>query len=173
MNDAGIQSAMTALAAGDRASFDVVFKALWPRCRAFARKLVDDAALADDATQQALWQLFSQATRFDAKKSAVSWALTLTAWQVRTVRRRRERRREDGVDDASPAIVCNGATPEQRTIDRRLIEQALDVVDALSPSDRDAVLRALDDDVAGDAASRKRRQRAFERLRAFWSARYG
>jgi RNA polymerase sigma factor (sigma-70 family) len=172
--DSEVQTAMTALAAGDRAAFDVVFRALWPRCRAFARKLVDDAELADDAAQQALMQLFAQSTRFDANKSAVSWALTLTAWQARTVRRRRERRREDGVDHAlAPSLACPSPSPEDRVVDARLVAQALDVVDALSPTDREAVLRALDDDKSGDAAMRKRRQRAFDKLRAFWSTKYG
>ena len=56
---------MAALAAGDRSAFDVVFRALWPRCRAFAQKLLDDDALADDAAQQALLQLFHEAPRFE------------------------------------------------------------------------------------------------------------
>src|SRR6185436_13828916 len=98
----GVQEAMAALAAGDRSAFDDVFRTLWPRCRSFARKLLDDDSAADDAAQSALLQLFNEAHRFDEKKSAVGWALTLTGFQVRTARKKRERRREDGavgVDD--------------------------------------------------------------------------
>ena len=177
-----LQGAMTALAAGDRSAFDVVFRALWPRCRGFAHKLLDDDALADDAAQQALLQLFHEAPRFDAKRSALSWALTLTAWQVRTAKRKRERRRETHVDASSArrderaelfAGSASSPSPEDAAVRARMVAAALDVVAELTPADRDAVMRALDDDTAGNPAQRKRRQRAFERLRAFWSARYG
>ena len=167
-----LQTSMTALAAGDRSAFDAVFRGLWPRCRAFAKKMIDDDALADDAAQAALLQLFHEAPRFDPSRSAVSWALTLTSWQVRTLKRRAQRRREDPVDaGVPPKAPC--ASPEDQTVNARLVAQALDVVDALSAADREAVMRALDDEASGDPSARKRRQRAFDRLRSFWRARYG
>lgn len=177
MND--LQGAMTALAAGDRSAFDVVFRSLWPRCRGFARTLLDDEALADDVAQQALLQLFHEAPRFDPKRSALSWALTLTAWQVRTAKQKRARRRESGIDATSQNNGAGSAgqpSPEDHAVRASLARAALALLADLAPADRDLVLGALDDDNpagAGDAAERKRRQRAFERLRAFWRARYG
>ncbi len=165
-----LQGAMAAVAAGDRSAFDDVFRALWPRCRAFARKLLDDDALADDAAQQALVQLFAQAPRFDPKRSAVGWALTLTLFQARTARKRRARRRDAGVPDD---VRAPSRSPEDHAVRADAVAAALDVVDGLSPLDRSEVLRALDDHDSGDAAARKRRQRAFERLRAAWRARHG
>jgi hypothetical protein len=91
---------------------------------------------------------------------------------VRTARRKRERRREDGWKAGAEAHPTCG-DPEKSAVRNDLVRAALDVVDGLSALDKDAVARALDDGEAGDPAARKRRQRAFDRLRAAWRERYG
>jgi DNA-directed RNA polymerase specialized sigma24 family protein len=70
---------------GDRAALDPLLVALWPRLRAFCARLVTPAD-ADDATQEALVKLCARLATYDRSRDAVTWALTLAAWECRTVR---------------------------------------------------------------------------------------
>src|SRR3954467_10338343 len=96
---------MLAAADGDRAALDPLFHALWPRCVAFAERMLGDRALAEDCAQDALVKLFGQLDRFDRERDALTWALAIATWEARTVRRRRARRggARAGAPAAAPA----------------------------------------------------------------------
>ena len=66
---ADLDRSMAALADGDRTAFNEVFASLWPVCRQFARRTLNDDALGDDAAQSALEKLFFQAPRYERGKS--------------------------------------------------------------------------------------------------------
>ena len=107
---------MAAAAEGDRAALAPLFHALWPIAVRYATRLVGDAQLAEDCAQDALVQLFGQLERYDPARDALTWALTLTTWQCRTARRRRDRRGEadelPADDDASHAAVDGASALE-------------------------------------------------------------
>jgi DNA-directed RNA polymerase specialized sigma24 family protein len=168
---AELRRLMARLADGDRAAFQPAFALLWPRLRAFAARYVA-AADAEDAAQAALLRVFSRASEYDADRDALAWALGIAAWECRTLRRKRERRREDHV--APPDERDPGATPEEAVIDRDLSAAAEAVLGTLRPIDIETLASAA----AGSpnlqgATFRKRLSRALARLRIAWRARHG
>ena len=160
---------MTAAADGDRGAVEPLFQLLWPVSVDFATKLVGDRALAEDCVQEALVKLFAQVDRFDRERDGTAWAFALVTWQARTIRKQRERRREDDVA-ANPSYEM-GSDP--------IFRAAIDEVLASLPArDRDVIVAAIvDDDALRDtlapATFRKRLERALSRLRLSWRSRHG
>jgi RNA polymerase sigma factor (sigma-70 family) len=156
---------LAALAAGDRDAFHPVFVRLWPVVRAFASRQLPSAD-AEDAAQQALIKVFGRASSYDPGRDPLTWALTITAYEIKTSRRQRQRRREDGAQEAEEQ-AAPGPTPEQWTVDRDL-ELALDSVLATLPEQDAGTLRAYAWGTPRDVAPatfRKRAQRALARLK--------
>lgn len=171
-----LQQDLTRLADGDREAFHPVFVALLPLLRRFASRSLAGAE-ADDAAQEALVKVFLRASEFDRERDALSWALGITAYEIKTSRRRRERRREVVGDPAEIEVHEDGApSPEAATIAADL-DSAIDAaLRGLGPADA-ATLRAFatgehPEDVA-PATFRKRVERSLTRLRARWRATHG
>ena len=100
----------------------------------------------------------------------MAWAVTVTAWEVRTVRKRRTRRREDPLDGSDRQDADD---PEATVVARDLLTAVSALVGDLSPADQAALASVLaDEDVAGETM-RKRRQRAVSRLRDAWRRFHG
>lgn len=161
-----IQEALTRLAQGQRAAFDVVFEGLWPLVRATCLRQLHHEAEAEDAAQRAMMTLFEQAADFDPQRSAVAWALTLAIWECRTTRRRWSRSRQEPLHFAEtftdPQAVCPDLRIEQRQ-QWALVEAA---IAQMSPIDRQTVEAMLSEQAppVPDATFRKRRQRMLARL---------
>ena len=167
-----LQEELSALARGDRAAFDPIFRRLWPLLRGFARRVLP-AEEADDAAQEALLRIFRRASEFDPARDALSWTLGIAAWQVRTHLTKRRRRRED-LREALPEREDPRASPEELAayaelaagLDRALAElPAGDAVTLL------AYARGERPDLPG-ATFRKRVERALARLRSLWRIRH-
>ena len=166
-----LSTLLARLADGDRDAFAPLFDRLWPIVRAFAGRVLGHDADADDVAQRALVSVFARAGEYDSTRDGVAWALGITAWECRTSRRTRERRRES----AEPIeIASTSPSPEDAMITADILS-AFDVVaGTLAPEDRAAL--GIDD---GDGTSvapatlRKRRQRALVRLRHAWSRLHG
>jgi RNA polymerase sigma-70 factor (ECF subfamily) len=165
-----LNQAMARLARGDRAAADEVFAALWPVLKAFAGRWLSGSPQAEDVAQQALLKVFRQAPSFDTSKDALTWALEVTVWECRTERKRVARSRaRDGEAHEVPAPT----TPERALEEAELARALEEAMAGLSERDREEVARVVREEAAGDAASRKRRQRALERLRALWRTLHG
>ncbi|WP_437579678.1 RNA polymerase sigma factor [Sorangium sp. So ce887] len=168
---------MRRLADGDRAAFEPVYAALWPAISAFCRRMLGGGeADAEDAAQQALLKVFDRASSFDPEADALTWALAIAAWECRTARRRRTRSRE-APDELIPSVAADLPTPEDAAIARDLDDAAREVLGTLAEADRETLRATLlegdrDPSVSG-AAFRKRRERAFARLREAWRRIYG
>jgi RNA polymerase sigma factor (sigma-70 family) len=166
-----LQQDLTRLADGDREAFHPVFAALFPLLRRFALRHLPYAD-AEDAAQEALVKVFLRASEFDPARDALSWALGITAYEIRTARRRRGRRKEADSDAAELAVRRDpAASPEDRTIASDL-DSALDAaIASLSAADADT-LRAytLGERPLGMAPAtfRKRLERGLARLREQW-----
>ncbi|MGZ6144007.1 MAG: RNA polymerase sigma factor [Myxococcales bacterium] len=147
-----------------------MFALLWPQLRAFAGRLVG-AADGEDAAQAALLKVFSRASEYDGERDALTWALGIAAWECRTLRKRRERRREES---ALPPAASEGPSPEEAAIDRDLRAAAEDVLGELRPIDIDTIVSiATGRRAVPGATFRKRAERALARFRLAWRARHG
>src|SRR5439155_20120989 len=134
---AELRRLMQRLADGDRGAFSPAFGLLWPRLRAFAVRYVG-AADGEDAAQAALLRVFSRAGEYDGDRDALAWALGIAASECRTLRRQRQRRREDPVPPPERADVR--ASPEEVAIERDLSVAAEAVLGSLRPMDLETIM---------------------------------
>ena len=161
------------LADGDRTAFGPVFDLLWPRLRAFTVQLIG-AADGEDAAQSALLKVFSRASEYDRERDGLAWALGIAAWECRTLRKRRERRREEFALAPEPALAPDASSPEEAAIDRDLQAAAQAVLGELRPIDVETILAIASGRRAVQGATfRKRAERALARFRMAWRARHG
>lgn len=162
------------LADGDRDAFHPVFVRLWPLLRGFVERHLPPED-AEDAAQEALVKVFARAAEFDPKRDALSWALGIAAYEIKTARRRRQRRRETGGAVAGIEVVDPQAGPEEVAIARERDEALETAFSALDPADV-ATLRAYIGGALPDVKGptfRKRVQRALGRLREAWRTSHG
>jgi RNA polymerase sigma-70 factor (ECF subfamily) len=168
-----LQQDLSRLADGDREAFHPVFVALLPLLRGFAARGLPPSD-AEDAAQEMLVKIYARAHEFDRTRDALSWVLGIAAYEIKTFRRRRERRREA---DSTPAEMAAredaAATPEELAIARNLDAAILTALTELRPADA-ATLRAFalgerPEDVPA-ATFRKRVERSLARLRDLWRA---
>ena len=156
------------LKAGDRSAFTPIYDALLPLTVGFARRLVGPNE-AEDAAQQALIKLFAQANAYDESKDVATWALSLTAWECRTLNTRARRRREVPIEGALEHAQYD---PTLAMLERKVLEEARAILLTLSPMDQDTLRRAFADEGRGPTF-RKRKQRALARLLAAWRTSHG
>jgi len=162
---------MCRLAEGDREAFEPVFAALWPVLRAFAARALTVPAEAEDAAQSALIKVFARAAEFDPLRAALPWALGIAAYECRTLRKSRARRREE-LTRAPPEGV-HARTPEDAAVERDLQAAAAVVLGGLSALDAETLLAAARGERDPSATFRKRLERALARFRKEWRARHG
>jgi RNA polymerase sigma-70 factor, ECF subfamily len=168
-----LQRDLARLADGDRDAFHPVFVRLWPLLRGFVGRHLPRED-ADDVAQEALVKVFARTAEFDPRRDALSWVLGVAAWEVRTSRRRRQRRREDPIPETLDRADA-GAGPEEAAIDgerRRMADDALALLDPADAATLRAFLAEEPPPVSG-ATFRKRVQRALARLRAAWRMSHG
>jgi DNA-directed RNA polymerase specialized sigma24 family protein len=166
-----LQRGMCRLAEGDREAFEPVFAALWPVLRSFAARALTVAAEAEDAAQSALVNIFARAAEFDARREALPWALGIAAYECRTLRKSRARRREELTVEPPEAVEAR--TPEDAAIERDLQAAAAAVLGGLSALDAETLLAAARGERDPSATFRKRLERALARFRKEWRARHG
>ena len=94
---------MVRLAEGDRGAFDAVFAGLWPELLVFVRSAMAGDPEAEDLAQQTLQKIFFRISDFDTSRDGVAWAFGIAIYEVRTLRRKRQRRKEVSADSASVA----------------------------------------------------------------------
>jgi RNA polymerase sigma factor (sigma-70 family) len=163
---------MVRLADGDRSAFQPVFSRAHPVLRQFADRMLAGAPEAEDAAQQALLKVFSRAANFDPGRDALSWMFALTAFECRTLRKRRERQAEE---HRLPEVLSEG-NPESALSELQLLSLAREVLGELRPADAEALRAAWESaprPALSGAAFRKRVQRAVERLRVAWRFKHG
>jgi RNA polymerase sigma-70 factor (ECF subfamily) len=165
---------MARLADGDRSAFAPAFGVLHPLLVRFCARLLPDGADAEDAAQAALLKVFTRAADFDASRDALPWVLSLAAYECRTSRKARQRRREEGAPDA--AVPDAGEGPEARLAGAQLAAALREVLEDLSPEDVATLAAAVGEaerPAVPPATFRKRVERAMTRLRAAWRTRHG
>lgn len=163
-----LQRQLAALAEGDRGAFEPVYARLWPVVRRFVAGCLP-AQEAEDVAQQALLNVFSRAAAYDPQRDALGWVLGVAFWEVRTARRRLQRRREGPLPEGFDPPDEPGTAPEAALLQSDL-EKGLELaLGELGPRDREALQAFALDQRPPGAGFRKRLQRALARLRAAWN----
>jgi DNA-directed RNA polymerase specialized sigma24 family protein len=103
---ASLRADLARLADGDRTALEPAFARLHPLVFRFCKRVLD-APTAEDASQEALVNLFAHMGEYDSTRDPVPWALAFAANACRTSRKRVIRCREQGdvpemSDDAEP-----------------------------------------------------------------------
>ena len=136
-----VDELMSQVADGDQDAFAALYDAVAPRVYGLIRRVVRDAALAEEVAQEALVEVWRNASRFDrARGSAAGWIFTIAhrravdrvrAEQAAAERERRTARASVPFDDV---VVEVTARLEQHAVRRCL--------DALTRVQREAILLA-------------------------------
>lgn len=166
--DSDLQRLMERLADGDRSAFHPVFDVLWPLLRRFAARHLPTGE-ADDVAQEALLRVFRRSSEWDPRRSALAWALGIAAFEIRTARRKRQRRREDAAPDGIIESRRDPApTPEEMAMQGDMETLLRDALGTLSPEDAETLRLYSRGERAHVAAAtfRKRVERALGRLRS-------
>ena len=159
---------MARLADGDREAFHPVFVVLCPLLRRFASRELRGPE-AEDVAQESLLKVFARASEFDRERDGLSWALGIAAYEIKTARRKQQRRREGSLVSAELDRRADPSpSPEDGAVARSLDEVLDETLRELRPLD-ETTLRAFasgerQETVAG-ATFRKRVERALDRLR--------
>jgi RNA polymerase sigma factor (sigma-70 family) len=167
-----LQRQIVQLADGDRDAFHPVFVRLWPLLRGFAARCLPHEE-AEDAAQEALLRIFARAAEFDRRRDALPWVLGIAAYEIRSARRRRQRRRESPAD-ALGARPDDGRSPEDTAMASELGRALSAALATLPPGDTETLLayaRGERPDLPGPTF-RKRVERALTRLRVAWRLRH-
>lgn len=174
-----IHDAMTRLSDGDRSAFPALVGARWPVVLAFARRGWRVAGVggpdAEDVAQQVFLRICERIAEFDARRDGLSWAFGIASYEMLTLRRRRQRRREtagarlDVRADPSPS-------QEEAVMNHELLAELQALAGELTDEDRALLGLGAGTDGAAAAtpvALRKRRQRLLDRLRIAWRRVHG
>lgn len=165
-----LQNALIRFADGERAAFREAFDGLWPMCMALATRALAHRADAEDAAQRALLKVFDRIVDLDRNREGIAWAMTITAFEVMTVRKQRSRRREDEADadriDTQPLAI-------EQLIERELYDNVRALIGEMTERDQQTLQATLLGVTPRGETERKRRFRAIERLRAAWRKVHG
>lgn len=171
-----IHEAMVRLSEGDRSVFEWLFAELWPILRAFAARAVPQPADAEDIAQQVFLKIFSRISEFDKDRDGLSWVFGIAAYEVKTHRRKVQRRKDAIRVDDLTGLPDSRPSQEHETIALELELALSTALESLSDIDRDVLLSSDTPNAAIELSKttiRKRRQRALDRLRTKWRDLYG
>lgn len=171
-----INEALVRLADGDRSSLTVLMDELWPVLLAFSGRLIGERADAEDVAQETLIKVAARIADYDRQRDGLTWVYAIAAYEIRTWRRKRYRRRELSNSENVEGLIAPTPSTEDTYIEGQLRQALADALGTLSESDRQALGIAEHTPYSretSDAAIRKRRQRAVTKLRSLWSHLYG
>jgi RNA polymerase sigma-70 factor (ECF subfamily) len=162
LRETDLDALMGRLASGERAAFDPLYGALWPRALRLARARLGPAE-APDVAQSALLKVFARASDFVPGRPCLPWFYAVVANEIRSAVRRPAVLEAPHEGD----LVSEGdaeAALAHRELERAL-ELALADLDETSASAVAAMLGRAPRDPVSPQAFRKRLSRAYEKLR--------
>ncbi|HMI87680.1 MAG TPA: RNA polymerase sigma factor [Polyangiaceae bacterium] len=162
-----LDACMARLAQGERAAFDPLFRALYPRAMRLARReLASDRAA--DAAQSVLMKVFARAGEFQAGKPVLPWFYAMAASELRTLRRRGAAERSREAAETLAADLPGPDDPEGELVLRELKDSLARAIASLDDDSALAIasmLHGAERPCVTATAFRKRVSRAYARLR--------
>lgn len=145
MSSTGLEDAalLKQVGTGDEAALEVIYARYGGACFSLARRILDDAQLAEDVVQQvflALWQ----GSGYDASRGAVStWLLSVTHHKaVDAVRRESRRRTRLAGEQALLETAASGPGPDDQAWAALRAERTRDGLRELPAEQREVLLLA-------------------------------
>jgi RNA polymerase sigma-70 factor (ECF subfamily) len=140
LEDAGL---LRRVAEGDESAMEALYDRYGRACFALARRILDDAQLAEDVVQQvflALWQ----GSGYDPSRGAVStWLLSVTHHKaVDSVRRESNRRKRLAGEQVLVETAALGPGPDDEAWASLRAERTRDGLRGLPPEQREVLLLA-------------------------------
>ena len=132
---------MRQVASGDARAFEAIYDRHHVRAYSLARRITGNTAGAEEATQDAFVSLWRAASSFDPERASLAtWLLGLVRYRsIDWVRRDSSRTLHRGLaEDAAESIEAPERT-EQQVIARQEHDQALRLVAALPPEQREVI----------------------------------
>jgi RNA polymerase sigma factor (sigma-70 family) len=131
------------VAEGDDAALEALYSRYGRACFALARRILDDAQLAEDVVQQvftALWK----GSGYDARRGAVStWMMSVTHHKaIDVLRREGPRRKRLAPEQALLQVAVAGPGPDDEAWMRLRAERTRDALRTLPAEQREVVLLA-------------------------------
>jgi RNA polymerase sigma factor (sigma-70 family) len=109
-------------------------------------RMVNDAALAEEVAEDTYWQVWRQATRFDASRGRpLTWLLAMARSRAIDAIRRRERKAHVALDDDELAAICDEHRPgpHESLAAQRGRQLLVSALAALAPQPRQLVSLAF------------------------------
>jgi RNA polymerase sigma-70 factor, ECF subfamily len=109
------------IAGGDRAAFEKLYASYAPRVFRFLHRMLRDTALAEEATNDVLVEVWKSAARFEGRSAPSTWILGIARFRALNLLRGRRPPTESmdpGTEVALPEPA--GAVQDRRTRERRL-----------------------------------------------------
>ena len=145
VHPAGLEDAelLSRVARGDEAALEQLYQRYGGSCYALARRLLNDAGLAEDVVQQVFLTLW-QGHSYDATRGAVStWLLSVTHHKaVDSVRRESRRRTLSSSEETMAALVATSPTPDDEAWRLLRADRTRAALRALSAEHREVLLLA-------------------------------
>jgi RNA polymerase sigma-70 factor (ECF subfamily) len=158
---------MAHLSEGDRAAFDPLFRALYPRAVRLARRRLG-AADAQDAAQTILTKVFARASEFEPGRPLLPWFYAIAANEVQALGREAARRLHRTASEELATALPSDDDPERELLEIELRLALARAIDGLDETSAHAIAAMLDENERPrvlPAAFRKRVSRAYARLR--------
>ena len=130
-------SLIARIAAGDAVALRVLFARHHVRIYRFIRRLVRDAAVAEELTNEVFLEIWRHAKSFAGTASALTWMLSIAHHRaLSSLRKRREESWDDGAACALPDAADNPEVAIQKRDAGAILRRCLD---ALSPEHKGVV----------------------------------
>lgn len=127
---------------GDEAAIELIYQRYGGACYSLARRLLNDATLAEDVVQQvflALWQGHG----YDPGRGAVStWLLSVTHHKAVDALRKESRQRKQSSDDALAELATLAPGPDDEAWRRLRADRTRTALRTLSAEHREVLLLA-------------------------------
>lgn len=112
LDDEALAALIQRIGGQDDRALASLYDATAPRVFGLVGRMVNDAALAEEVVEDTFWQVWRQATRFDALRGRpLTWLLAMARSRAIDAIRRRERKAHVALDDDELAAVCDEQRP--------------------------------------------------------------
>jgi len=130
-------SLITRIAAGDAVALRVLFARHHVRVYRFTRRLVRNAAVAEELTNEVFLEIWRHAKSFQGNSSVLTWMLSIAHHRaISSLRKRREDPWDEGAACALPDVADNPEVAAQKGNEGAILRRCLD---ALSPEHKSVV----------------------------------